>query len=117
MVLAAHHAAQPREKAFSLIGAAFRGAVGLAVIDAAGQPASVQGIPMRTFVGVHGGGTGHDALGDIDARAFGPFNECRRAVLALAERDHDAALAGDRLPLHASIILITSDDNLGASRG
>ena len=46
-------ATQPREERLGLIGAGFAIAVSLLVIDALGQVARMQRVPMRRFVGVN----------------------------------------------------------------
>jgi len=94
MMLAVHHATQPREERLGLVGAGIASAVGLRMVYAVNLPTGVQRIPMLGFVRVHDGGALYDPLGDLNAFAFRLADECHGAALALAKCDHDEARSG-----------------------
>ena len=86
-------AAQAGEKAFRHVRAAFRRRVRLLMINALGQEANVQFVPMDSFVGMNDC-TGCSAFDHAaNAFAFVVVNEGQGAALALADYDDDAALA------------------------
>ncbi len=89
------------------------------MIDALGQVAGVQAIPMRGFVGVNRGAGGDAAFQHRKRLSFTFEDVGKRAAVAFAHDDDDAALAGlvDRKATVAAVFFVIGGLGIAAKIG
>ena len=90
--LSATHAA---EKALRVVAVeAVAEAICLLMVDPVHREAAVQSVPRAAFVGINLGATGDPGADEVQGSDFGGEYAGKRLAVALANHDHDLALAG-----------------------